>query len=276
MATLVTATVHLYRQALLATGRSLARSWIVIGALIVFALLFIGATRVAAPLGMIGGLILGAVNALLVGAMLRLIEISLHGTRTIQFTDVTESVGHYFWDVIGIGFVLWLPVMALDIGMQSNPYGQFLSSAFFLLVFILLNPAPEIIYQVRHDSPLDVFKTAYEFVMEHWMEWFLPFAVLFLPLILSPSGLLEFFSLSNRGGRGAGLDFFQLLLLPFTLMGGWLSSIGIDSDDQWVVLLILTPPVAVAILLFRGHLFALLHGSSRRQRLFAWQSQAKE
>jgi hypothetical protein len=33
-------------------------------------------------------------------------------------------------------------------------------------------------------------------------------------------------------------------------------------------MVVLTPPVAMAILIFRGHLFALLHGSSHRQRLF--------
>lgn len=245
-------------------------------ALIAFALLFVGATRIAAPLGMAGGFLLGAVNALLVGATLRLIEQSLSAARTIQFTDVTESFGHYFWDIIGVGFVLWLPTMALDLGMQANPYGQFLSSACMLLFFILLNPAPEVIYQVRHDSPLDVFKTSYDFVLEHWVEWFLPFAVLTLPVVLSPSGLREFFALSGRVGRGAGLDFFQILVLPFTLVAGWLSYAGIHPDVQWIVLLLLTPSVATAILLFRGHLFALLHGSSRRQRLFAHQIDAKQ
>lgn len=269
MVKLVSAAIHVYRQAFRATGRSLARSWITVLALIVFALLFVGATRLAAPLGMAGGLLLGAVNALLVGATLRLIEQSLSAARTIRFSDVTESFGHYFWDVIGIGFVLWLPTMALDVGMQANPYGQFLSSAFLLLLFILLNPAPEVIYQVRHDSPLEVFKTSYDFVLEHWIEWFLPFAVLILPVVLSPSGLREFFALSSRVGRGAGLDFFQILILPFTLVGGWLSYVGIHPDVQWLLLLLLTPPVAMAILLFRGHLFALLHRSSRRQRLFA-------
>lgn len=271
MVNLVSATLHLYRQVLYATGRSLTRSWVAMVALIVFAVLFFGASRIAAPLGIAGGFILGIVNALLVGATLRLIEQSLSAARTIQLTDVKESVGHYFWDVIGVGFVLWIPTMLLDMGMQANPYGQFLSSAFLLLVFILLNPAPEVIYQVRHDSPLEVLKTSYQFIVDHWIEWFLPFAILILPVVLSPSGLLEFFSLSDRAGRGAGLDFFQILLLPFTAIGGWLSYIGFDSEGQWIVLLLLTPPVAMALLLFRGHLFALLHGSSRRQRLFAHQ-----
>ena len=269
MVELISATLHLYRQALQATWRSLMRSWVMVAALIGFALLFVGAARIVGSLGMIGGVLLGLVNALLVGATLRLIEQSLSAARTIQFTDVTESFGHYFWDVIGVGFVLWLPMMALDMGTQANPYGGFLSSAVTLLLFILLNAAPEVIYQIRHDSPLDVFKASYEFVLEHWIEWFLPFALLALPIVVSPSGIQEFFNLSTGIGRGAGLNFFQLLLLPFTLIGGWMSYVGLDPDAQWVLLLLLTPLVATTALLFRGHLFALLRSSTRRQRMFA-------
>ncbi|OQW58115.1 MAG: hypothetical protein BVN28_12120 [Nitrospira sp. ST-bin4] len=269
MVELLSATLHLYRQALQATWRSLMRSWVTVAALIGFALLFVGAARIVGSLGMIGGVLLGLVNALLVGATLRLIEQSLSAVRTIQLTDVTESFGHYFWDVIGVGFVLWLPMMALDMGTQANPYGGFLSSAVMLLLFILLNAAPEVIYQIRHDSPLDVFKASYEFVLEHWIEWFLPFALLALPIVVSPSGIQEFFNLSTGIGRGAGLNFFQLLLLPFTLIGGWMSYVGLDPDAQWVFLLLLTPLVATTALLFRGHLFALLRSSTRRQRMFA-------
>jgi len=276
MSNLVSATVHLYRQVFSATWRSLTKSWVAMIALIVFAVLFLGAARIVGPLGIAGGFLLGMINALLVGATLRLIEQSLSGARALRLADVTESFGQYFWDVIGVGFVLWLPTMLLDMGMQANPYGQFISSAFLLLVFILLNPAPEVIYQVRHNSPLDVFKTSYEFVLEHWIEWFLPFAILILPVVLSPSGLQEFFSLSGLVGRGAGLNFFQMLMLPVTAIEGWLSYVGIDSDGQGIILLLLTPPVAMAILLFRGHLFAALHGSSRRQRMFARQFDTRQ
>ncbi|MBX3334171.1 MAG: hypothetical protein KF876_08605 [Nitrospira sp.] len=276
MSNLVSATVQLYRQVFSATWRSLTKSWVAMIALIVFAVLFLGAARIVGPLGIAGGFLLGMINALLVGATLRLIEQSLSGARALRLADVTESFGQYFWDVIGVGFVLWLPTMLLDMGMQANPYGQFISSAFLLLVFILLNPAPEVIYQVRHNSPLDVFKTSYEFVLEHWIEWFLPFAILILPVVLSPSGLQEFFSLSGLVGRGAGLNFFQMLMLPVTAIEGWLSYVGIDSDGQGIILLLLTPPVAMTILLFRGHLFAALHGSSRRQRMFARQFDTRQ
>ena len=141
--------------------------------------------------------------------------------RTITIKDVLDSFGHYFWDVIGVGFVLWLPLMALDMGTQQNPNGPLISYAVMLLIFILLNPAPEIIYQVPHDSPLDVFKRAYDFVLENWIEWFLPMVVLLLPLVAAPGGLTSFFLLSHRVGRGAGLDFSQILIVPFTILGSW-------------------------------------------------------
>lgn len=238
-------------------------------AVVGFGFLLVLAAQIAAPLGMIGGFLLGAANALLVGATLSLIEQSIAHARALTFQDILDSIGHYFWDVIGVGFILWLPLMALDMSMQTNPYGQLLSYAVLLLLFLLLNPAPEVIYQVRHDSPLDVFQTSYEFVLENWIEWFLPFALILIPIVLSPMGLESFFSLSSRVGRGAGLDFFQLLVLPFTILGSWLDYAGIPSSVSWYIGLLLTPPLAVAMLLFRGHLFASLHGLSRRQRRFA-------
>ena len=268
MSQIVTETLSLYRNAFRKTGESLSRGWMTILAVVGFGGLLLLATQIASPLGMVGGFLLGAVNALLVGATLSLIEQSISDTRTLTLRDIVGSVGHYFWDVIGIGFILWLPLMALDLGTQANPYGQLLSYAALLLVFLLLNPAPEIIYQVRHGSPIEVLKTSYEFVLENWIEWFLPFALILIPTVLSPTGLQAFFSLSSRSGRGAGLDFSQVLVLPFTILGGWLDYLGIPSSIGWYIVLLLTPPLAVAMLLFRGHLFASLHGVSRRQRRF--------
>jgi hypothetical protein len=268
MSRILAETLALYRNAFRKTGESLVRGWLTILAVVGFGFLLLFATQIASPFGMIGGFLLGAVNALLVGATLSLIEQSISHARALTFHDIVGSMGHYFWDVISIGFILWLPLMALDLSTQMNPYGQLLSYGTLLLIFLLLNPTPEIIYQVRHDSPLEALKTSYEFILENWIEWFLPFALVLLPFVLSPMGLQSFFSLSSRVGRGAGLDFSQLLVLPFTILGGWLDYAGIPSSISWYAGLLLTPPFAVAMLLFRGHLFASLHGVSRRQRRF--------
>lgn len=270
------AAFDLYQKALHQTWLSLRRGWITILAVIGFLFLLLLAQQLAAPLGMAGGFLLGAVNALLVGATLSLIQQSIFYARTLTIKDVFDSFGHYFWDVIGVGFVLWLPLMALDMGIQQNPNAVLISYAIMLLIFILLNPAPEIIYQVQHDSPLDVFKGAYEFVLENWIEWFLPIGLLLLPLLVAPNGLMAFFVLSRSAGRGAGLDFSQILFLPFTILESWLSSFGVDPELARYVMLLFTPALAVSLLLFRGHLFASLYGSSHRQRQFAFQLGRKE
>ena len=269
MLLLLTETIELYRRAFRKTGQSLIRGWLTMPAVVGFGCLLILAAQIAAPLGMVGGFILGAANALLVGATLRLIEQSITHARVLTVHDIRESIGYYFWDVIGIGFVLWLPLMALDMSLQANPYGQFLSSAVLLLLFLVLNPAPEVLYQVRHDTPLDAFRISYAFILENWIEWFLPFALILIPTVLAPMGMQSFFSLSGRVGRGAGLDFFQLLVLPFGILGSWLDYVGIPPSVSWYLGLLLTPALAVAMLVFRGHLFASLHGFSRRQRRFA-------
>jgi hypothetical protein len=123
---------------------------------------------------------------------------------------------------------------------------------------------------------LDVFKRAYDFVLENWIEWFLPMVVLLLPLVAAPGGLISFFRLSHGVGRGAGLDFSQILIFPFTILTSWLLSVGIAPESAQYIIVLFTPALAVSILLFRGHLFASLSRSSHRQRQFASQFKRNE
>ncbi len=263
MPEIIHATLRLYQEALTATVRSFIRCWLITIAVVLFAALMVLAAPIATSLGMLGGFLLGAVNALLVGATLSLIQEAVRSPRRLLLRDIWASFGQYFWDVIGVLFVLWVPLMIIERGMASNPKGPFISSAVFLLLFILLNPAPEVIYQVRHDSPLDVLKESYEFIMENWIEWFLPLAV-----VLAPLGLTFFVGITSHIGRAAGLNLFEFLLLPGRVLITWLRYLGLPDQAGWILVILLTPPLAVGTLLFRGHLFAALRGSSRRQRLF--------
>jgi len=127
----------------------------------------------------------------------------------------------------------------------------------------LLNPVPELIYQGRSGASIEILKDSYEFILENWIEWFVPLAVIFAPL-----GLSFFFSISSRSGRLIGLDFFQLLGLPFAVLSQWFQYLGLSSSTAGVLVLGLTPVGAVLMMLFRGHLYQALTRSSRRQRLF--------
>jgi hypothetical protein len=257
------ATIRLYHQALLASIQSLIRAWILIPMLMAFALGLILVTAIIAPLGMIGGFILGALNALVIGSTLSLTEQAVLGARRVTWQDIPHSIGQYFWDVISVVFMVWFPLLFLEMGLQANPYQPLIVTAVFFLIFVLLNPVPEVIYQSRSGSALEVVRESYEFVVENWIEWFLPIAIAFAPF-----GLTFFFQMSALGGRRGGLDFWQLLTLPYTVLSEWLSFLGIPPDISFLVVLVLTPIVTVFMLLFRGHLFAALHRTSRRQRMF--------
>jgi hypothetical protein len=257
------ATARLYHQSLLATLNSFRQNWILIPILLAFALGLVLITSLIATLGMFGGLILGAVNALIIGATLSLTEQAIRGARRLQWHDVPPSMGQYFWDVISVGFMVWFPLFFLEMGLQTNPYQPLIATAVFFLIFVLLNPVPEVIYQGRKGSALEVVQESYEFVLENWIEWFLPVAI-----ALAPFGLSFFFQISSQAGRRGGLDFWHLITLPFTVISQWLSFLGISSNTSFIIVLIFTPIATVFMLLFRGHLFAALHRSSRRQRMF--------
>ncbi len=257
------ATVRLYHQSLLAALQSLQQSWILIPVLLVFTLGFVLVTSLIAPMGMVGGLLLGAANALIIGSTLSLTEEAVCGGRRLQWQDVPQSLGQYFWDVISVGFLVWFPLLFLEMGLQANPYQPLIASAVFFLMFLLLNPVPEIIYQSRKGSAFEIVQESYEFVLENWIEWFLPVAI-----VLAPFGLSFFGQISSQAGRRGGLDFWSLITLPFSILSQWLSLLGLSSETSFFIVLIFTPIAAVFTLLFRGHLFAALHGSSRRQRMF--------
>ena len=263
MGELVRAIFQLYRQALVSTFSSLTRNWILVVAIVVLAVLMFIISGIAMSLGMLGGFLLGAANAFAVGTLLSLLEQAVLSPRRMTWEDIWNATGQYFWDVITIGFIIWVPLQFLEVGMQSNPYGAIIVSAVFFLLFLLLNPIPEIIYQGRLGSPLDSLKESYEFVLENWIEWFLPFA-----LILAPFGLSFFFGILIQGGRLIGLDFFQLLQLPFIVLNQLFQIIGFSSSLATMLVLLLTPISVVVMMLFRGFLFSALYGSSRRQRQF--------
>lgn len=231
--------------------------------MLAFALGMLIAGALVAPLGFLGGLLLGALNALVIGAILGLVEQTVIGARPIRWNDIPLSIGQYFWEVISVGFTIGFPLMLLQMALQANPYRSVLIMSVFLLVFLLLNPVPEIIYQRRHGSVMEILRESYSFVLDNWIEWFLPFGV-----ALAPFGISVFFQLSSQSGQMVGLGFWQLLKLPFLLLSHWLELLGLPPTISFLMVLFLSPILAVLILFFRGHLFAALYASSRRQRLF--------
>ena len=80
------------------------------------------ATVVIANLGVdLRVTVLERVNALLIGATLSLMADAVLTVRPIRLADIGDSFGRHFWDVIGVGFMLWIPLMVMDKAAAANP-----------------------------------------------------------------------------------------------------------------------------------------------------------
>ena len=103
---IVSTTIRLYQQALLEAGRSFLKCWIIAVAVVVFAVLLLIIMTIAGSLGFLGGFLVGFANAFMVVWTLSLVEQAVQGARRLGWQDVWGSAGHYFGDVITLGFIL--------------------------------------------------------------------------------------------------------------------------------------------------------------------------
>ena len=248
----------LYRDAARDMGESLRRGWIGIVAVYAYAVglrIVDVLVHAVTPL-MLAGLLVSITDALAVGALLALLQRAV-SRQTLHITDVREVIGAHFWNVIAVGFVLWIPFMLIR---QVAPPALFAMVSVLAAVF--LNPLPEVIYQTRTGSPLEDLAESARFVHQQWIEWFLP-----IVLVAAPLGSLLFFAPEQTLTRG-GLSFGRFLLLPTLLLVRVAQLLGLPPTVAVLAVEIGAPVITFALLLFRGHLFAILTGTSRRQRAF--------
>jgi hypothetical protein len=253
----------LYRDALVQTLTSLRRAWIGMVAIYTYALALyvVGMVAQLLPFGILAGLAVAIADAFAVGALLALVERGVKN-HALRLSDIGEAVGTYAWDVIGVGFVLWIPFMLLGQFARMGGVGPPILAITALLAAVFLNPLPEVIYQSRTGSPLEDLAESARFVQQHWIEWFLP-----IVLVAAPLGSFLFL-LPGSLVRG-GLSFFgSLLTLPALFTKGIADALGLPPGASFWFVALAWPVVAFALLLFRGHLFATLAGTSRRQRAF--------
>jgi hypothetical protein len=230
-------TLWLYATSLQRSWRVLRQNWVVSVAPAVYGIILTVCATLVAPLGIVGGFIYALVSAACASSGLFLIKNMLDGGKT-DINDFLNGFTVYIGDVITISFILWIPMQVAAIGLTSLPNGWLLFLLLRLGLFILLNAVPELIYQGRV-SGLELIGASYNFIVENWLEWLTPNLLLALVGYLLVK-LLE----SLIYGLPA---YVELFILAF-FMGLALSY----------------------IMTFRGFLFAELHGTTRRSRLYRY------
>ncbi len=201
---------------------------ITIGVLLVNALILM----VAGAFGMLAGLFLLIADGAVLGAYLYALEQVIR-YRKLKMNDLKDGVQVYFRRTVIIIMIVNLAFYALSIlGGILGGIGGIVMMLSYLGAFVMLNPLPEMLYMQHYSEGDSLFK-AYEFVVENWIDWFVP---------LMPLMLLAF---------GGGI--FGNMLLP-----------GLGFLPGLLIQAVVLP----FLMVYRGYLFDILSKSSRRKRQF--------
>ena len=248
---LVTATLRLYQQAAKETWEKVRQAWWIGFLPFLYGPAFFLTAVFVAPLGLLGGLILGLVLALCASSYLYFIAGVVGGSR-MGLADLGESWRPCFGSVITIMFFLTIVQYALGLLIPPGAAGaRELRSLINLALLILLNPVPEIIYQGRSEG-LNMLQESFDFLRNSGVEWFLPFVALALfsifffplPILMMP---------------------LQIGRLTFPTLGGGGLFPGSPAALVWAAL---SAFILFVLMVFRGLLFRALSSSTRRQRVF--------
>jgi len=235
--TLLRATLWIYGSALRRSWECLTKNWVVSFAPVAYGAILSLTVTLVAPLGIIGGLILGLVSQACASSALHLIRNIVESGKT-NFNDFLGGFTVYFWELLTIAFILWIPMRLAWMALASVPNGALIYFMIQVALYILLNPVPEFIYQTRV-SGVDLLGASYNFIVENWIEWFMPI------IVLTVAGYL---ALNTLDAVAIGLP---------GLVQSFVSAFSFG--------LLLT-----YFMVFRGFLFAELHGTTRRSRLYRY------
>lgn len=184
----------------------------------------------------LGGIVLTLAIAALLSCYLYFLGEVVAKSR-VRLNEFKKSIGAYFWSVVNLSFVVWVAGMVLDLVVGKSPQADVFKTLFDLAVIILLNAAPEVIYQRGTRGGLETVQRSIQFLQANWIEWALPTA---LPIAIALYFPLRAFAVYGLLGYAAGI-----------LIEGALLHLS---------------------MVFRGHLFAALDGTSHRQRMYRWRS----
>ena len=234
---LLQVTFWIYASALRRSWECVTRNWVVSFAPLAYGVGLSVVGSLVAPLGIVGGVLFSLAQLACVSSGLYLIE-NMVRLGKANFDDFLKGFTVYLWELVQISFILWIPMRVLWIVLASTPNGALIYLLIEITLYVLLNPVPEFIYQTR-SSGIELLGASYNFIVENWVEWFLP------NIMMTVAG---YFFLNFLGILTFGLPgLLQLFIIVF--------GFGL---------------CLTYFMVFRGFLFAELYGTSRRSRLYRY------
>lgn len=248
----ITLILRIYTDSLMRTGKVALRFWWVGVTIIVYEVILYIVGILVRPLHyFLAGIILAIVTDAVVSSFLVIIEAMMR-QRRISLEQFKTSFWVYFWDVMGVFFLLWIAqLLILEPVLRSGLVWVYWGLS--LTILILFNPIPELIYHGRHRQPgsLELYRRAYNFIIANWIEWYIP-NVLF--------GFILYFIYFNPL-----LLIYLMRVLPSSL---W----QFPFLTFFIFKALIGGTILYFIMVFRGFLFNALYTTSRRSRLFQYRA----
>lgn len=244
--------LSLYRRVTVLAFQRALRAWPLALALFVYAAILLMARILIAPLGIVGGFILGFVMAACWSSYLELISQAVIGSKLrLDWNELKRTFGARLWDVVSVMFAFWIISMVTQ-PLTAGPNGDALAAIFAIAIAFFFNAVPELLYQGNERS-FSLLLASARFMMANPVVWLLP-NLLFAAAALAPFGGLQVQKPA------------ELLLVFGSVFSSPLGIIARMPLWSWPLVLLGLHFVMV----FRGILFAeLLRGGGRARRFAA-------
>ena len=204
--------------------------------------------QIAARAWILSGLIIAVFQSAMISDFLYLMEqIIKKGKFTMD--DFKEGFKVYIWKAYSVLILFWFVRYGLSLffgwALSASIGGISLWFIIEIIVFLALNPLPEVMYQ-KYNQGFDMISGAFEFIKENWIEWFIPNVLIAIMLYWM----------------------FGLAMKPFNAVSGILIN-GAEAVTVMAVMITL-PLVFSFFMIYRGFLFRILDRSTRRKRLYQY------
>lgn len=227
-----------YWNTFMRAGKMAARNWPVMFVLLVYMIILGAVGFTIGRIYIIGGIILAIAYAACCSSYLYLIENIIY-SRIASFNDFKNSFTPYLRKVINISFYIWIASFIYTFISERFLFtssGRIINIIIELVVVVVLNPLPEIIYQTDYYD-FEAFGASYTFMKENFIEWIAPNIILLGAIYYVFYGGLPFLSLNTIGAFSVIKYITGLFIILFTMI-------------------------------FRGILFRFLNESTRRSRAY--------
>lgn len=242
-------TVKLYLSCLIKAGKLFVSKISMIFLQLALVVIFGVLLRLTAPLGMAGGFIAGLFLAVTLAGYLATIEVAV-SEQKITLAELWPLTMQIFSPTLSVLFAFFVLNLLLGFVLPGAS-GQGVLSLLGIVLAVAMNALPESIYQ-RGGPVVNLVTDSFLFIKENFLEWFAPYAIIFVPLMFVPGLRLPLVLLEN----------------PIFLLQKIFGLLGIFTNIFNVRYVLIYLAIIFFVFIFRGLLFKELATSTRRKRIY--------